>query len=184
MTHFLPGSISSGVHNLKAPPNVLLEPPDVYMFCPSCIIDKLGTNPLKWALGKHEKVAFLFEELREAPVRHRPVHPYHDGLRIEDAIGQSRHTCVLFSAPLNALLHIRLVSYVKAEDPSNYDAEVIEIANRAGRRDDLVRCLQMALKMLREPKIERVLIIASTISVSPTSPIFLTLARSASMMSF
>ena len=27
--------------------------------------------------------------------------------------------------------------YVKAEDPSNY-AEVIEIANRAGKQDDLV----------------------------------------------
>ncbi|KAL1731173.1 hypothetical protein EV714DRAFT_249463 [Schizophyllum commune] len=54
-----------------------------------------------------------------------------DGLRIKDAID----------------------SYIKAEDPSNY-AEVIEIAGRAGKHDDLVRFLQMARKHLREPKID------------------------------
>ncbi|KAH9888911.1 clathrin heavy chain [Cubamyces lactineus] len=54
-----------------------------------------------------------------------------DGLRIKDAID----------------------SYIKAEDPSNY-AEVIEIASRAGKYDDLVRYLQMARKSLREPKID------------------------------
>ncbi|EIW58700.1 clathrin heavy chain [Trametes versicolor FP-101664 SS1] len=54
-----------------------------------------------------------------------------DGLRIKDAID----------------------SYIKAEDPSNY-AEVIEIASRAGKSDDLVRYLQMARKSLREPKID------------------------------
>ncbi|KAI0629190.1 clathrin heavy chain [Trametes polyzona] len=54
-----------------------------------------------------------------------------DGLRIKDAID----------------------SYIKAEDPSNY-AEVIEIASRAGKYDDLVRFLQMARKSLREPKID------------------------------
>ncbi|KAI0331507.1 clathrin heavy chain [Cubamyces sp. BRFM 1775] len=54
-----------------------------------------------------------------------------DGLRIKDAID----------------------SYIKAEDPSNY-VEVIEIASRAGKYDDLVRFLQMARKSLREPKID------------------------------
>ncbi|KAI0044509.1 clathrin heavy chain 1 [Auriscalpium vulgare] len=54
-----------------------------------------------------------------------------DGLRIRDAID----------------------SYIKAEDPSNF-AEVIEIANHAGKHDDLVRYLQMARKTLREPKID------------------------------
>ncbi|GJE98267.1 clathrin heavy chain [Phanerochaete sordida] len=54
-----------------------------------------------------------------------------DGLRIKDAID----------------------SYIKAQDPTNY-AEVIEIANRAGKHDDLVRFLQMARKHLREPKID------------------------------
>ncbi|KAK7679481.1 hypothetical protein QCA50_017535 [Cerrena zonata] len=44
-------------------------------------------------------------------------------------------------------------SYIKAADPSNY-AEVIEIASRAGKHDDLVRYLQMARKTLREPKID------------------------------
>jgi clathrin heavy chain len=34
---------------------------------------------------------------------------------------------------------------------SNF-ADVIEIANRAGKHDDLVRFLQMARKTLREPK--------------------------------
>ncbi|CAL1714911.1 unnamed protein product [Somion occarium] len=54
-----------------------------------------------------------------------------DGLRIKDAID----------------------SYTKAGDPSNY-VEVIEIASRAGKHDDLVRYLQMARKSLREPKID------------------------------
>ncbi|EKM49484.1 uncharacterized protein PHACADRAFT_264985 [Phanerochaete carnosa HHB-10118-sp] len=54
-----------------------------------------------------------------------------DGLRIKDAID----------------------SYIKAQDPTNY-AEVVEIANRAGKHDDLVRFLQMARKHLREPKID------------------------------
>ncbi|KAF9258879.1 clathrin heavy chain [Marasmius fiardii PR-910] len=54
-----------------------------------------------------------------------------DGLRIKDSID----------------------SYIKAEDPSNF-LEVIEIANRAGKHDDLVRFLQMARRSLREPKID------------------------------
>ncbi|KAJ9113109.1 hypothetical protein QFC20_001997 [Naganishia adeliensis] len=54
-----------------------------------------------------------------------------DGLRVKDAID----------------------SYIKADDPSNY-AEVIEIANRAGKHDDLVRYLQMTRKTAREPKID------------------------------
>jgi clathrin heavy chain len=41
----------------------------------------------------------------------------------------------------------------KAQDPSNF-AEVIEIANRAGKHDELVKYLQMARKTLREPKID------------------------------
>ncbi|KAI5123544.1 hypothetical protein M0805_006703 [Coniferiporia weirii] len=54
-----------------------------------------------------------------------------DGLRIKDSIE----------------------SYVKAEDPSNF-VEVIEIATRADKYDDLVRYLQLARKTLREPKID------------------------------
>ncbi|KAF9078161.1 hypothetical protein BDP27DRAFT_1253219 [Rhodocollybia butyracea] len=54
-----------------------------------------------------------------------------DGLRIKDSID----------------------SYIKAEDPSNF-AEVIEISDRAGKHDDLVRYLQMSRKSLREPKID------------------------------
>ncbi|WVQ80099.1 hypothetical protein IAT38_002200 [Cryptococcus sp. DSM 104549] len=54
-----------------------------------------------------------------------------DGLRVKEAID----------------------SYIKADDPSNF-AEVIEIANRAGKHEDLVRFLQMARKTAREPKID------------------------------
>lgn len=50
-------------------------------------------------------------------------------------------------------LRFSVDSYIKADDPSNY-AEVIEIANRAGKHDDLVRYLQMARKTAREPKID------------------------------
>jgi clathrin heavy chain len=44
-------------------------------------------------------------------------------------------------------------SYIKANDPANF-AEVIELANAAGKNDDLVRFLQMARKHTREPKID------------------------------
>lgn len=71
-----------------------------------------------------------------------------DGLRIKDAIGEL--TC--FEVLTHSLIH-DLDSYIKAEDPSNF-AEVIEIANRAGKHDDLVRFLQMARKSLREPRID------------------------------
>lgn len=54
-----------------------------------------------------------------------------DGLRVKDAID----------------------SYVKAEDPSNF-AEVIEIAEHAGREEELIRFLQMARKKAREPLID------------------------------
>lgn len=54
-----------------------------------------------------------------------------DGLRVKDAID----------------------SYVKAEDPSNF-AEVIEIAEHAGREEELIRFLQMARKKAREPQID------------------------------
>ena len=42
---------------------------------------------------------------------------------------------------------------IKAQDPSIF-AEVIEIANRTGKHDELVKFLQMARKTLREPKID------------------------------
>ncbi|KAG7563044.1 hypothetical protein FFLO_01476 [Filobasidium floriforme] len=54
-----------------------------------------------------------------------------DGLRVKEAID----------------------SYIKADDPSNFE-EVIEIANRAGKHEDLVRFLQMARKSAREPKVD------------------------------
>jgi clathrin heavy chain len=54
-----------------------------------------------------------------------------DGLRIKDAID----------------------SYVRAEDPSNFD-EVIELAERAGREEELIRYLQMARRKAREPRID------------------------------
>lgn len=54
-----------------------------------------------------------------------------DGLRVKDAID----------------------SYIRAEDPSNF-SEVIEIAERAGREEELIRYLQMARKKAREPLID------------------------------
>lgn len=57
-----------------------------------------------------------------------------DGLRVSDAIE----------------------SYIKAEDPRNYE-EVIEIAVRAGKDADLIKFLRMARKTLREPAIDTAL---------------------------
>jgi clathrin heavy chain len=48
---------------------------------------------------------------------------------------------------------------IKAGDPSNF-LEVIEIANRAGKQDDLVCYLQMARKTLCEPKLDTELVYA------------------------
>ncbi|KAH9902039.1 clathrin heavy chain [Xylariomycetidae sp. FL2044] len=57
-----------------------------------------------------------------------------DGLRVADAID----------------------SYIKAGDPRNY-AEVIEVAARAGKDEELVKYLRMARKTLREPPIDTAL---------------------------
>jgi len=68
---------------------------------------------------------------------------------------QGCHRLASFPHSLNNLLtSISYVeSYIKAEDPSNF-VEVIEIATRADKYEDLVRYLQMARKTLREPKID------------------------------
>ena len=71
-----------------------------------------------------------------------------DGLRIKDSIGKFHQHRIN-----GRTLTICKDSYIKAEDPSNF-AEVIEIASRADKHDDLVRYLQMARKTLREPKID------------------------------
>ena len=57
-----------------------------------------------------------------------------DGLRISDAIE----------------------SYIRAKDPQNY-VEVIEMATRAGKDEDLIRYLRMARKTQREPAIDTAL---------------------------
>ncbi|KAJ3163550.1 hypothetical protein HDU86_000131 [Geranomyces michiganensis] len=50
-------------------------------------------------------------------------------------------------------------SYIKSDDASN-SAEVIQIASRANKFDDLVRFLQMARKKVREPAVESELLFA------------------------
>ena len=57
-----------------------------------------------------------------------------DGLRVSDAIE----------------------SYIRAQDPSNYD-EVIETATHAGKDEDLIKYLRMARKTQREPAIDTAL---------------------------
>ncbi|TPX15538.1 uncharacterized protein E0L32_004236 [Thyridium curvatum] len=47
-------------------------------------------------------------------------------------------------------------SYIKAEDPKNYE-EVIEIATHAGKNEDLIKYLRMARKTQREPAIDTAL---------------------------
>jgi clathrin heavy chain len=75
-----------------------------------------------------------------------------DGLRIKDSVGEFMNGRGTHLSS-HMLLHCFLESYIKAQDPSNF-AEVIEIANHAGKHDELVRYLQMARKTLREPKID------------------------------
>jgi clathrin heavy chain len=52
-----------------------------------------------------------------------------------------------------------LDSYIRANDPSNY-VEVIEIASRAGKYEDLIRYLQMARKSVREPQVDGYLLLS------------------------
>lgn len=47
-------------------------------------------------------------------------------------------------------------SYIKAQDPSNYN-EVIETATHAGKDEDLIKYLRMSRKTLREPPIDTAL---------------------------
>jgi clathrin heavy chain len=50
-------------------------------------------------------------------------------------------------------------SYIRANDPSNF-AEVIQVANRAGKFEDLVTFLKFARKNAREAQIESELLFA------------------------
>nr|CAG8563230.1 8822_t:CDS:10 [Entrophospora candida] len=50
-------------------------------------------------------------------------------------------------------------SYIRADDPSNF-SEVINIASRAEKHEDLVRYLQMCRKKLREPIVDNELLFA------------------------
>ncbi|CAJ0749966.1 23305_t:CDS:2, partial [Entrophospora sp. SA101] len=50
-------------------------------------------------------------------------------------------------------------SYIRADDPSNF-SEVISIASRAEKHEDLVRYLQMCRKKLREPTVDNELLFA------------------------
>ncbi|CZR50635.1 probable clathrin heavy chain [Phialocephala subalpina] len=52
-----------------------------------------------------------------------------------------------------------IASYIRAEDPSNYN-EVIEIATHAGKDEDLIKYLRMARRTLREPPIDTALAFA------------------------
>lgn len=66
----------------------------------------------------------------------------------------------LGSAQLNGLrVPDAIESYIKANDASNYEA-VIDIADSAGKFEELVKYLLMARKQLKEPKIDGELIIA------------------------
>jgi clathrin heavy chain len=80
-----------------------------------------------------------------------------DGLRIKDSIG-TQYFALALNLELTFLFFLT-DSYIKAEDPANF-AEVIEISNRAGKHDNLVRFLQMARKPLREPRIDTELVYA------------------------
>lgn len=61
---------------------------------------------------------------------------------------------LLAKAQLSGLrISSALESYIRAEDSSNF-AEVIEIATRAGKDDELIPYLRMARKSLREPLVD------------------------------
>ena len=57
------------------------------------------------------------------------------------------------------MVELTIDSYIRANDPSNY-MEVIEIASRAGKNEDLIRYLQMARKTVREPQVDGYLLLS------------------------
>lgn len=64
----------------------------------------------------------------------------------------------LGTAQLNGLrIPEAIESYVKSKNPENYE-QVIEIAERAGKEDELIPFLSMARETLREPSVDNALI--------------------------
>ena len=74
------------------------------------------------------------EKVEQPEVWSRVAKAQLDGLRVSDAIE----------------------SYLRAQDPSNYQ-DVIEIATKAGKDEDLIKYLKMTRKTLREPAIDTAL---------------------------
>ncbi|KAK9455049.1 hypothetical protein V1511DRAFT_510868 [Dipodascopsis uninucleata] len=66
----------------------------------------------------------------------------------------------LGKAQLNGLrINDAIESYIRANDASNYE-EVIEIASRAGKDEELVKFLQLARKTIREPVVDSQLLLS------------------------
>lgn len=77
-----------------------------------------------------------------------------------DKIDEPEVWSQLGKAQLNGLrVGDAIESYKKANDPNNF-AEVVEIATRAGKDEELISYLEMARKSLREPKIDSQLLIS------------------------
>ncbi|KAK7204827.1 armadillo-type protein [Myxozyma melibiosi] len=67
---------------------------------------------------------------------------------------------LLGRAQLNGLrINDSIESYIRANDPSNY-LEVIEIASRAGKDDELIKFLNLARKTIREPAVDSQLLLS------------------------
>ncbi|KAJ3382198.1 hypothetical protein HDU84_004560 [Entophlyctis sp. JEL0112] len=88
-------------------------------------------------IGDLERAYEYSERVDQADVWSKLAKAQLDTLRVKDAVD----------------------SYLKANDPSNY-VEVIEMANRTERFDELIRFLQMARRTVRQPIVETELVFA------------------------
>lgn len=82
------------------------------------------------------------------------------GEQYADKVDEPEVWSQLGKAQLNGLrVADAIESYKKANDPNNF-SEVIEIATRAGKDEELISYLEMARKSVREPKVDSQLLIS------------------------
>ncbi|CAG8432851.1 7339_t:CDS:10 [Diversispora eburnea] len=91
----------------------------------------LAINVLIENIGSIDRASEFAEEANQPEVWSRLAKAQIECLRIKDSIE----------------------SYIRADDPSNFN-EVIVIASRAGKNEELIKYLQMCRKKLREPLVD------------------------------
>lgn len=126
---------------------------DVDEIAPMCIENGLNEEAFE-IYDKNEKQNKALKVLVEDIMSLDRAETYVDKINTPELWSQ------LGAAQLNGLrIPEAIGSYIKAQDPSDYE-NLIDIAEHAGKFDELIPYLLMARQTLREPKIDGALILA------------------------